>query len=66
LYSIFAFPNILSALFIGYLIDFFQIYKGFIILVFAIAIFQGIVTVGAYMENYTLILIGRLLFGICS
>ncbi len=66
MYSVFAFPNILSALFIGYLIDFFEIYKGFVLLVFAIGLFQAIVAIGAYWQNYTLILIGRLFFGICS
>lgn len=65
-YSIFAFPNILSALFIGYLIDFFEIYKGFVILVFMVAFFQSIVAVGAYFESYKIMLIGRLFFGISS
>lgn len=66
LYSVFAFPNILSALFIGYLIDFFEIYKGFVILVFMVALFQGVVATGAYMESYKVMLIGRLFFGVCS
>lgn len=31
-----------------------------------VAFFQAIVATGAYMENYTVMLVGRLLFGISS
>lgn len=66
LYTIFALPNIFATFIIGYLIDFFGVRKGIIVLSFGVVIFQVIVAAGGASKSYVTMLIGRMLFGIAS
>lgn len=64
LYSIVAFPNIIFALCIGIIIDYFGIRKSFIILTACLPLFQLLVAFGGMYRSYEMMLIGRLFFGL--
>lgn len=64
LYSIVAIPNIIFALCVGLIIDFFGIRISFIVLTGCLPLFQLIVAFGGMYANYEVMLMGRLLFGL--
>ena len=66
LYTIFALPNIFATFIIGFLIDFLGVRIGIITLSLGVVIFQTVIAIGGIYNSYTVILIGRMLFGIAS
>jgi hypothetical protein len=66
LYTIFAFPNIFATFIIGFLIDYLGVRIGLIALSFGVVIFQTVVAVGGAYKSYSIMLVGRMLFGIAS
>ena len=66
LYTIFAFPNIFATFIIGFLIDYLGVRIGLIALSFGVVIFQTVVAVGGAYKIYSIMLVGRMLFGIAS
>lgn len=64
LYSIVAIPNIIFALCIGLIIDYFGIRKSFLILTGCLPLSQLLVAFGGMYKNYTMMLMGRLFFGL--
>lgn len=63
-YTIFAFPNIFTTFFIGFLIDYIGPRIGLICLTIGMVVFQTVIAIGGYTYSYSTILIGRMLFGI--
>lgn len=66
LYTIFALPNIVSTVVLGYLIDYIGVRTGLITLMVSVTLFQSIIALGGAYESYATMLIGRMLFGIAS
>ena len=65
-YTVFALPNIVTALFIGVLVDIVGVRLMFFLMCLFVGIFQAMVTIGIYFQSYETILIGRMLFGTAS
>jgi MFS family permease len=65
-YSLYALPNVVTLLIIGYLCDRFGVRLSLISLSAGVAFCQLIIAIGGYIKSYPLILVGRILFGIAS
>ena len=63
LYSVYAFPNIILPLFGGLIVDQLGVRLGISLFSFLLIIGQAVVTFGAISSNFTLMLIGRVIFG---
>lgn len=64
LYTIVAIPNIVFAICVGLLIDYFGVRVSFLLLTAGMPLFQLIVAFGATYANYHAMLLGRFLFGL--
>jgi hypothetical protein len=52
LYTIIALPNIIFPFFIGIIIDYIGIRIAFVLLTFAVIVFQTVIAIGAMVKNY--------------